>query len=117
MERIGDQEKIGNPEAPLPAAGASLLEIQNPNVALVTWKLGQDGRGTILRLKELAGHSEDVTVTTPYATIHSASLCDSVEDNLRELPVAANEVHLTFSPFQVLTVRLNFEPGSAEETE
>ena len=116
MERIGDQEKIGNPEAPLPAAGASLLQIENPNVAMVTWKLPEDGKGTILRLKELAGHSEDVTVTTPHATIHSASLCDSVEDNLRELPVAANEVHLTFSPFQVLTVRLNFEPGSREET-
>lgn len=117
VERIGAQEKIGNPAAPLPATGASLLEIQNPNVALVTWKLAEDGQGTILRLKELAGRSEDVTVTAPYATIRSASLCDSVEDNLHALPVADNQVYLNFKPFQVLTVRLNFEPGSNGVTE
>lgn len=117
MERIGGQEKIGNPEAPLPATGASLLEIQNPNVALVTWKLAEDGKGTILRLKELTGRSEEVVVTTPYATIRSASLCNSVEDNLRALPVAANRIHLTFDPYQVHTVRLNFEPETTGDKE
>ncbi len=117
MERIAAQEKIGDPPAPLPATGASLLEIQNPNVALVTWKLAEIGKGTILRLKELAGRTENVAVTSPYATIRSANLCDSVEDNLRVLPVAANHVDLTFKPYQVLTVRLNFEPESAGGTE
>lgn len=113
-EQIGANEKIGNPAAPLPATGASLLQIQNPNVALVTWKLAEDGEGTILRLKEIAGRSEEVAVTAPLATLRSASLCNSVEDNLRDLPVAANSIHLRFDPYQVLTVRLNFVPGSKE---
>lgn len=122
LEQIGGQEKIGNPTAPLPATGASLLDIQNPNIALVTWKLAENGNGTILRLKELAGRSENVTVTSPYATIHSATLCDSVEDDLHSLTFEANQIHLTFKPFEVLTVRLNLklalsEPESARSTE
>ena len=106
LDMVGNQDKVGNPNEPLPAEGTSFLEVDNPNIALVTWKLAEDGNGTILRLEEVAGQTEEATITLPRATIHSASLCNSVEVNLRGLPLSGNHLHLTFHPHEVLTVRL-----------
>src|SRR6266513_1544239 len=55
LDYVVGQDKAGNPERPLPPEGSSFLEIDQPNVALVNWKLADDGQGTILRLQEFAG--------------------------------------------------------------
>ena len=107
VDVVANQDKAGNPGEPLPAEGTSFLEISSPNVALVTWKLAEDGKGTILRLQETAGQASEVTVRLPHTNIHSASLCDSVEDNLHDLDVTGNLIHLRIHPHEVLTVRLN----------
>lgn len=106
VDVVANQDKVGNPHEPLPAEGASFLDIDAPNVALVTWKLAQDGKGTILRLQETAGQASEFTVRLPHTNIRSASLCNSVEDNLHELKVAGNLIHLAIHPHEVLTVRL-----------
>lgn len=106
MDSVINQDKAGNPDEPLPAEGASFLEIDNPNIVLVTWKLAEDGNGTILRLQETAGQAEDVAVKFLQTAVKSASLCNSVEDSVRDLDVRNNEVHLAFRPNEVLTVRL-----------
>lgn len=106
MDAVINQDKAGNPDEPLPAEGTSFLEIDAPNVVLVTWKLAEDGKGTILRLVETAGQSTEATIKLPHSKLQSASLCNSVEDRLRDLSVTDNQIHLTFSPHEVLTVRL-----------
>lgn len=107
LDSVINQDKAGNPDEPLPAEGASFLAIDNPNVVLVTWKLAEDGHGTILRLKEIAGRNEEVSLRLPHGKIRSASLCNSVEDRLRDLKVTGNVLPLAFQPNQVLTIRLN----------
>jgi alpha-mannosidase len=106
LNMVINNDKVGDPDEPLPAEGTSFLEIDNPNVALVTWKLAEDGKGTILRLKEIAGQAEAVMVKLPHAKISSASLCNSVEDPLHDLDITDNAIHLNLRPHEVLTVRL-----------
>jgi len=106
MDSVINQDKVGNPDEPLPDAGTSFLSIDNPNIVLVTWKLAEDGKGTILRLKEIGGREQQAVVRLPHGGLGSASLCDSMEDDVKDLNVANNEVHLTFRPHEVLTVRM-----------
>ena len=106
FDSVVNQDKAGNPDEPLPAEGTSFLDINAANVVLVDWKLAEDGNGTILRLQETAGQPAQGTVRLPRTTIQAASLCNSVEDNLRDLDVTGNQIHLAFHPHEVLTVRL-----------
>jgi alpha-mannosidase len=106
MDSVINQDKVGDPDEPLPAEGASFLDINSPNIVLVTWKLAEDGNGTILRLQETAGQPADVTVTLPSSKVQSAALCNSVEDHLHDLTVTNNQIHLAFRPHEVLTVQL-----------
>ena len=42
------------------------------NVALVTWKLAEDGDGTILRFLELAGKPAEVNAETPLLDVRGS---------------------------------------------
>jgi alpha-mannosidase len=117
LDSVANQDKVGNPDEPLPAEGASFLDVSAPNIVLVTWKLAEDGEGTILRLQETAGQSVEATVRFPHASIRSANLCTSVEDNLQSVPVTGNEIHLSFHPHQVLTVRLTVDSQGRRDQE
>jgi alpha-mannosidase len=111
LDYVLPQDKLGDPERPLPAEGTSFLKIDAPNIVLVDWKLAEDGKGTILRLQEIAGQSTEATVQVPHSLINSASLCNAVEDNLQPFDVTAHGIRLTFSPNEVLTVRVEFDSG------
>jgi alpha-mannosidase len=106
LVQVIGQDKVGNPDEPLPAEGTSFLRIDNSDIVLVTWKLAENGKGTILRLKETAGKQEEVRIKLAHASLQSAHLCNSVEDDIRNLPVDENGIHLTFHPYLVLTIRL-----------
>jgi hypothetical protein len=106
MNAVANQDKAGSAHEPLPAEGASFLHIGNPNVALVTWKLAEDGKGTILRLKEIAGRDEETSIELPHNQIHSASVCNAVEDNLHALEIGNGKLDLKLRAHEVLTVRL-----------
>ena len=102
-------DKAGNKNEPLPAEGTSFLTIDAANVVLVTWKRAEDGKGTILRLEETAGRDEDASIALPHARIVAAHECNSVEDDLEELPVTNERLQLKFRPYEVKTVRLATE--------
>jgi hypothetical protein len=106
LDHVIDQDKVGDPDKPLPPTGASFLEIGSPNVLLVTWKLAEDGKGTILRLEETAGQVTETSVNLPLTALHAANLCNGVEDNLGSLDVSGKRIRLKFQPHEVLTVRL-----------
>jgi alpha-mannosidase len=106
LNDVVSQDKVGNPERPLPAQGKSFLEIPGDDVALITWKRAEDGNGSIFRLQETAGTAAETYLTLPGQRIRTASLCSGVEDDLEHLPVENDRVPLRFKPFEVLTVRI-----------
>jgi len=106
MDRVAGQDKVGDPERPLPAQGASFLDTGSADVALVTWKRAEDGNGSILRLQEIAGKPAEAVLQFPRSAVRAAGLCNGVEDNLHTLPVAGGKVRLAFRPLEVLTVRV-----------
>ena len=106
LDHVIDQDKVGDPDKPLPPTGASWVQISNPNIVLVTWKLAENGNGTILRLQETAGQPQETSITFPLTSSRSANLCDGVEDDLGKLDVSQKRIQLKFQPHEVLTVRL-----------
>jgi hypothetical protein len=104
---VVSQDKVGDPDRPLPAAGTGFVKMSSNHVALITWKQSEDGNGTILRLAETAGEGTEATVTLPRFDIESAHLCSGVEENTATLPVNGNTVRLSFRPFEVLTLRVS----------
>jgi alpha-mannosidase len=99
------QDKAGNPARPLPPEGAEFLETTNPDVALVTWKQAEDGRGTILRFLELSGKKAETNIHFLRANVTKANLCTGVEDDRSEIPVSDNTIKLSLDPYEVVTVR------------
>jgi hypothetical protein len=110
FSRLQYMDKITDPETPLPPEGTSFLSVSAGNVALVAWKLAEDGYGTILRFQEIEGIATQATIRLPHATIHSASLCNAVEKCLQDLKPDANRIRLTFHPNEVLTIRVASYP-------
>ena len=94
----------------LPNQGASLLEIDNPGVTLLTWKRAEDGDGTILRLQDTAGEASNIRIHSPFLTFERAWLCNLLEDNQAEIKIQGDDLSVPIKPFQVLTLRLHTTP-------
>ncbi len=106
LDHVVSQDKAGNPARPLPKEGEGFLETSAPNIVLSTWKMAEDGTGTIMRLAEIDGKATNAQIHFPHATIKAANLCSGTEENQTPIPVEGNTVSLSFKPFEVLTVRI-----------
>jgi alpha-mannosidase len=106
VDHVVGQDKVGDPPRPLPASGEGFLDATGGDVALITWKKAENGNGTILRLAETGGKAADTTLHFPHTQLASAHLCTGMEDDKASLPVTSNSIHLSFHPFEVLTVRV-----------
>jgi alpha-mannosidase len=87
-----------------------MLTIDNPAVVLTTWKLAEDGQGSILRLVETAGAQQNVIVSSDHLALKKAWTCSVLEDNRSELPVSTSGIALSVGPFEVVTLRVQSEP-------
>ena len=94
----------------LPSQEASLLEVGNPGVTLLTWKRAEDGDGTILRLQDTAGEASNIKIHSPFLTFERAWLCNLLEDNQSEIKIQGEDLSVPIKPFQVLTLRLHTTP-------
>ncbi len=106
LDYVVGQDKVGNPDRPLPAEGTSFLEVDQPNVVLANWKNAEDGEGVILRLVETGGRDTGARLRFPRLAVKSAQLCNGVEDNLRALTSDGSSLSVSFHPYEVLTVRI-----------
>ena len=97
-----------------PNGEASLLEVMNPGVTLLTWKRAEDGDGTIMRLQDTGGQSSEIRIHSQFLTFERAWVCDLLEENQTELKTAAGDVSVPIRPFQVLTLRLRTAPHIRE---
>jgi hypothetical protein len=102
----------------LPNPEASLLEVENPGVTLLTWKRAEDGDGTILRLQDTAGEASNIRIHSPLLMFERAWLCNLLEDTQAEIKIQGEDLSVLVKPFQVLTLRLHTSPrirqGSAK---
>jgi hypothetical protein len=94
----------------LPNREASLLEIANPGVTLLTWKRAEDGDGTIVRLQDTMGEPSEVRIHSQYLTFEHAWLCDLLEQNQSELKTGGGDLRVPIHPFQAVTLRLRTAP-------
>jgi len=94
----------------LPNQEASLLEVGNPGVSLLTWKRAEDGDGTILRLQDTAGEASDIRIHSPFLRFERAWLCNLLEENHAEIRIQGEDLSVPIKPFQVLTLRLHTTP-------
>jgi alpha-mannosidase len=110
-DEITSQDKAVPRREPLPADQSSFLETDQSNVALVTWKLAEDGDGTILRFVELAGKEGTVNVRIPLLNAESAWSCNAMEQKGAALPVSPHGFSFPVKKFQIVTVRLKGTPA------
>jgi hypothetical protein len=104
---ITSQDKAINFARPLASSQAGFLEVHPSDVVLETWKMAEDGDGTILRFLELAGKESTVEVGTPLLEVKSAWMSDALERKEGPLSVSSHGFEFSIKPFQILTVRLN----------
>jgi len=106
VDQITSQDKAINFARPLDSAQASFLQVREPGVVLETWKMAEDGKGTILRFLEVAGKESVVEAETPFLDVKSAWMSDAFERNQGPLPVSPHGFQFPVKPFQIVTVRL-----------
>ena len=109
VDRITSQDKALDSPRPLDAAQGSFLQVDQPNVALVTWKMAEDGDGTILRFVEIGGQAGTVEVQTPRLDVKTAWSSDAMERKQAALETSAHGFRFSVKPFQIVTVRLEAE--------
>ena len=90
----------------LPATQGKILELDNSNVALSTWKRAEDGHGTILRLVEISGNEQSVHIKSPYLKISEAWNCSVLEENGSPVEVSNSAIDLTLHAFEIRTIRV-----------
>ena len=111
VDQITSQDKAVNSARPLSSAQGSFLKVDQPDVALVTWKEAEDGKGTILRFLELGGKGNDVAVETPLLDVKAAWMTDALERNQGPLVSSSHGFRFSVKPFQIVTVRVEGTPA------
>jgi alpha-mannosidase len=101
----------------LPIEGGSFLKIDNPTVNMTTWKLAEDGDGSILRLQETGGRTVKVTISSPLLTFSKAWSCSLLEENRSEIAVSDGTISTTLEPFEVKTIRVRANSKLARAVE
>jgi alpha-mannosidase len=106
VDQITSQDKAINSPRPLDSAQGSFLRVDQPDVVLQTWKMAEDGEGTVLRFLEVAGKEGWVDVQTPLLDVKSAWMSDALERNQSALSVSPHGFRFSVRPYQIVTVRL-----------
>ena len=106
VNQITSQDKAINSPRPLDSAKSSFLHVDQPDVELVTWKMAEDGNGTILRFLEMGGKESTVDVQTPLLDVEFAWMSDALERKQGPLATSSHGFKFSVRPFQIVTVRL-----------
>jgi alpha-mannosidase len=106
VDQITSQDKALDSPRPLESTQGSFVQVDQPNVVLVTWKMAEDGDGTILRFLEVGGQATTVGVEIPRLDVKSAWSNDALERKQAALETSAHGFRFSAKPFQIVTVRL-----------
>jgi alpha-mannosidase len=72
----------------------------------VTWKVAEDGAGTVLRFLEVAGKENAIEVQAPLLAVRAAWMSDALERKQEALSVSAHAFRFEIKPYQIVTIRL-----------
>jgi alpha-mannosidase len=106
VDQIKPQDKTINRPTSLNAVAGSFLQVDQPNVVLITWKWAEDGEGTVMRFLEIAGKHAAVNAETKLLNVASGWTCDAFERKQGPLSTLPHGFKFTVKPFQIVTVRL-----------
>ena len=106
IDRITEQDKAIDSPRPLAAKQGSFLQVNQPNVVLVTWKMAEDGDGTIMRFLETGGQSSTVEVQATHFDVKSAWSSDALERKQSALATTEHGFSFPIKPFEIVTVRV-----------
>lgn len=84
----------------------NLIEMDDRNILLETWKPAEDGNGSILRFVDFGGTQRAVTVKSPLLHVVHVWQTDALERG--QTPIAMdgdNGFHFTIHPYEILTIR------------
>jgi len=95
----------------LPRDAASFLSIDRPGVVLTTWKLAEDGDGSILHIEDTTGQSGAVHIGSPFLRITQAWRTNVLEDNEAELPAGPSGIEVNVPAFGIVTTRIRTQPA------
>ena len=90
----------------------SFLELDQPNVLLLTAKLAEDGDGIILRFAETAGEDSQVRIHLPRIDIGQAIATNLVEEDRRTLDYDRHNVTLRIPAHGIATVRCRIDSAA-----
>jgi hypothetical protein len=106
VDQITEEDKSIDSPRPLSGASGSFVQVSQPNVVLATWKMAEDGDGTIMRFLETGDQTNTVEVQVPYFEVKSAWTADALERKQDALKTSAHGFQFSVKPFQIVTVRL-----------
>jgi alpha-mannosidase len=92
----------------LDARSGSFFKVDNPNVIIQAVKMAEDGDGMIIRLREIAGLTGELHLSSPFFRGQgvSAWLTDLAERNEVLARVSESGVTIPVSAFGIQTVRV-----------
>jgi len=99
-------------QAHAPKSSASFLSIDNPSLAAVTWKIAEDGDGTILRLQNISSHSGSAKIGSDIFHVSAAWQCTLLEECASTIPVQDGGFAVSFGPYEILSIRLKTDPAT-----
>jgi len=106
INEVTTQDKALDIPRSLPAS-MSFAEIDRSDILLQTWKVAEDGNGTILRFLNFGDEQETVSVSLPFMKATSAWLCTALEHNRSEIPLKdMRRLFFEIRPHEITTVRL-----------
>ncbi len=112
-DEIKYQDKSEDRPGPLDPVQGGFLNVDDPDLVLLTWKQAEDHSGYILRFLEIAGRAATVEVSSPILEIQAAWLANAMEENQQSLAVANKGVRFSVKPYEIVTVRVQGKPAIA----
>ncbi|MDA0578769.1 MAG: glycosyl hydrolase-related protein, partial [Verrucomicrobia bacterium] len=104
---VAEAYRFNNPLRFLAAPGltATFASVDNPNLILETIKRAEDSDAVILRFYEAHGARGEATVTLS-RDFKTATRCNILEDDGDPLPLAGRTLRVTYSPHELISVKL-----------
>jgi alpha-mannosidase len=102
------EEPVPNPRSPVDSQ--PFVSVNTPNIVIETIKRAEDGDGIIVRMYECQRQRGPfiLTATFPLAAAWRANI---LEENRESIPVEGNRLNYAIKPYQILTLRLQFQNG------
>lgn len=106
-DQVTNQDKALNSPRPWDGAQGSFLDVRDSNLLVESWKIAEDGNGTILRLLDLGGTNRTASVQSPLLQLTKVEQTDAVERDQHPLPlIDAHGFKVTVRPHEIVTVRM-----------